>query len=146
MNSMKSTTTTDDACNFVDSVWDHLGCRVRLPGDEASFLDPEKIPPMADDDRRVYRRMRFRRRAILLAGGRHHAIYTINISVVGLAALHHEPLQVGQEVRVRFNSAARLDYEVRRCRALGPRCFEWAGRALPDQPTAEVIRSLLRQG
>ncbi len=141
-----ATPTRDPAWDMLDNVWERLGCQVFLPGGEEAFLDPDSLAAAAPDDRRLFRRVRFRRRALLLVEGRHYAIYTTNISVVGLAALHHEPLEPGQEVRVRFDVESRIDYQVRRCRRVGPGCFEWAGHVLPGQQAERVVRALLRQG
>jgi hypothetical protein len=105
-----------------ERLWQSVPSRTELPSDD-DYFGADGVTA-AGESRRQYMRLNFRETALLVRGDQCHAIYTKDASPKGVALL--TPIQIFPQERLKLvlRDHPTMDLELRRCRRVGPNCYE----------------------
>lgn len=117
----------DDSRKLIEALWEQLGCAVDLAEDDAVYFAAQGFLPAAYTDKRRFRRIHFRDRAVLEHDNAHYAVYTKDICRSGVAFLHAHQLFPGDRVRLFLASGLVLSLVIRRSIQIRDQCFECGG-------------------
>jgi hypothetical protein len=103
--------------------WATLTSRTELPVSWDVYVRGRE-EPLVPQSKRRFARATLRTIAILKHGESVHAVYTKDLSRLGIGFLAPLNLLPRQQIRLSLPSRRDLPMRVTRCRRLGPRCFE----------------------
>lgn len=106
------------------SLWPRLAERTQLPCSEAEFLAVDGTALASGHSRRQYHRYHLRRPAILRGAGDTAAVYSKDVSRMGLGLLTPRQLFPSDEIELLLPDQPWVKLIVRRCRRLQPCCYE----------------------
>ena len=103
----------DNAQEMIVSMWQQLGCRIKLPEEWIDAQNPQNDPKVQYNDRRRFVRFPASGKAILERSGKCSSIYVIDIARVGLGFLNAEQILPREKVRVWLPNGTMLSLAAR---------------------------------
>jgi hypothetical protein len=105
-------------------LWNSVPSRAKLPYDADEYFAARGVAGSHYEMRRQFHRIHMRETGILLRGAERHAVYTKDVSPMGVCVL--SPVQVFpcELIRLMLTEGAKLDLELRRCRRVDEQCYE----------------------
>ena len=133
-----------------DQIWKSIPSRAELSaGDEGSYFAPVGFVSPSVGSRRNYVRLHMRERGLVVRGEHYHAVYTKDASPKGIAFLSPVQIFPAERIRLLLNRYQPIDLELRRCRRLGPKCYEcgtvFADGVIPPALFAYFVHSHSRR-
>ena len=113
-----------DLRKLIETLWDRLDCAVDLGEDGAIYFKAQGFLYAAYTDKRRFRRVHYRERAILKYEQTYYAVYTKDVSRSGIAFLHAHQLFPGDRVRLFLTKGLVLSLAICRSVQIRERCFE----------------------
>ena len=113
-----------DSRTISEDVWEMLSSKALLPCSREAFFAYTGATPIQERSERRYHRFHLRSRAILYCGGCYHAIYTKDLSRMGVG--FYSPVQLFPQdpITLWLPQKQPLELHVSRCRRVGKSCYE----------------------